>query len=56
MINGAEIVAAVLDDLNRSGVIETWSRATKFIPGDDARARRSPPSDLTCPVVVDAPS
>jgi hypothetical protein len=36
MIDEAELVITVLDDLNRKGVIKSWSRAMKFIPGDEA--------------------
>ena len=34
MINGAELVTAVLDDLDRSGTIENWSRRTNHMPGN----------------------
>jgi hypothetical protein len=33
-INGAELVTAVLDDLDRSGTIANWSRRTTHMPGN----------------------
>jgi len=37
MVYGAELAEAVLDDLSRNGVIATWSRHAKLVPGQDSR-------------------
>ena len=36
MIEGTELVTAVLDDLLRSDLLKSWSKAMRVIPGDDA--------------------
>ena len=37
MIDEAELAAAVLDDLSRSGVIESWSRHAKLVSRQGSR-------------------
>ena len=36
MVEGAELATAVLDDLLRNGVLKSWSKAMRVIPGGDA--------------------
>jgi hypothetical protein len=36
MVEATEMVTVVLDDLLRSGVLKSWSKAMRCIPGDDA--------------------
>jgi hypothetical protein len=36
MVEATELVTAVLDDLLRSGVLKSWSKAMRCIPSDDA--------------------
>jgi hypothetical protein len=36
MVEGTGLVTAVLDDLLRSGLLKSWSKAMRVIPGDHA--------------------